>query len=155
MASHPSPSAQLPEPLAGGLLVSIVVPMLNEERYIGGCLDSILAGSFPPEQCEVLVVDGGSVDGSREIVRARSDRHPSLRLLNNPRRIQGAAMNIGIQNARGKYVLRMDAHSEYPRDYVQNCVEELERTGADNVGGTWEVTPTKPDFLARALTLTV
>lgn len=155
MTSHPSPSAQLPEPAAAGPQVSIVVPMLNEERYIGGCLDSILAGSFPVEQCEVLVVDGGSVDGSREIVRARTDRHPSLRLLDNPRRIQGAAMNIGIQNARGKYILRMDAHSEYPRDYVQNCVEELERTGADNVGGTWEVTPARPDFLARALALTV
>lgn len=155
MASHPLPSAQLTEPVAGSLLVSIVVPMLNEERYIGGCLDSILAGSFPLEQSEVLVVDGGSLDRSREIVRGKAKQHPSLRLLDNPRRIQGAAMNIGIQSARGKYILRMDAHSEYPRDYVQNCIEELERTGADNVGGAWEVAPARPGFLARSLTLTV
>ena len=89
MASRPFPSAQRADPAAGGPLVSIVVPMLNEERYISGCLDSILAGTFPLEQCEVLVVDGGSVDNSREIVRARLEQYPSLRLLDNPRRIQG------------------------------------------------------------------
>lgn len=107
------------------------------------------------DRCEVLVVDGGSVDRSREIVQDRIKQHPSIRLLENPRRVKGVAMNIGIQNARGKYILRMDAHSEYPRDYVQNCLEELERTGADNVGGRWRVVPAKPTFLARALALTV
>lgn len=129
--------------------------MLNEEGHIGSCLDSILSGTFPMDQCEVLVVDGGSEDRSREIVRVKMEQQPSLRLLENPRRVQGAAMNIGIQNARGKYILRMDAHSEYPRDYVQNCLEELERTGADNVGGAWEVIPARPTFLAKALALTV
>lgn len=129
--------------------------MLNEESYIGGCLDSILAGTLAMDQCEVLVVDGGSVDRSRKIVRAKMEQHPSIRLLENLRRVQGAAMNIGIQNARGKYILRMDAHSEYPRDYAQNCLEELERTGADNVGGTWKVMPASPTLLAKALALTV
>jgi glycosyltransferase involved in cell wall biosynthesis len=136
-------------------LVSIVIPMLNEEKHIGGCLDSILSGSFPLERCEVLVVDGGSVDRSREIVQDRMKQYPSIRLLENPRRVKGVAMNIGIRNARGEYILRMDAHSEYPRDYVQNCLEELERTGADNVGGSWTVVPGKPTFLAKALALTV
>jgi len=154
-ASQPSPAEPVSAADTGRPLVSIVVPMLNEESYVGGCLDSILAGSFPMDRCEVLVVDGGSVDRSREIVQAKMEQHPSIRLLENPRRVKGAAMNIGIKNARGEYRLRMDAHSEYPRDYVQNCLEELERTGADNVGGTCEVVPGKPTYLAKALALTV
>lgn len=154
-AFPPSPTEQVLEPVPKRPLVSIVVPMLNEESYIGGCLDSIVGGAFPMDQCEVLVVDGGSVDTSREIVRAKMEQYLSIRLLENPRSVAAAAMNIGIQKARGNYILRMDAHSEYPRDYVQSCVQELEHTGADNVGGTWKVIPVTPGPLAKALALTV
>jgi glycosyltransferase involved in cell wall biosynthesis len=129
--------------------------MLNEERHIARCLDSILAGTFPIAQCEILVVDGGSSDASRAIVNAKAAQCPAIRLLDNPRRIQGAAMNVGLANARGQYVVRMDAHSEYPPDYVAICVSELERTGAWNVGGTWNVTPGADTFMARAVALTV
>ncbi|MCI0438794.1 MAG: glycosyltransferase, partial [Chloroflexi bacterium] len=82
-------------------LVSIIVPMRSEERYIGACLDSILANDYPGEKLEIIVVDGMSADGSRKIVEGRMRRHPQIRLLDNPRRITPAAMNIGVRESGG------------------------------------------------------
>ncbi|HLQ76604.1 MAG TPA: glycosyltransferase, partial [Terriglobia bacterium] len=68
------------------LAVSIIIPMRDEEKYIGRCLDSILASEFPKDQYEVLVADGESQDASREIVLAKAAEHPCIRLLRNPGR---------------------------------------------------------------------
>ena len=57
--------------------------------------------------------------------------------LDNPAGIVPTAMNIGIRAARGEVIIRADGHNIYPRDYAENCVTCLERTGADNVGGPW------------------
>ena len=127
--------------------------MYNEEEFIGKCLDSLAATTFPRDHFEVLVIDGGSSDRSCEIVQGRAGRFVSLQLLDNPKRLSGAAMNIGIRTARGEYVVRMDAHSEYPPDYVKTCIEELQRTGAANVGGCCVTRPGAETFLARAFAL--
>src|SRR5579859_129535 len=123
------------------LLVSVIIPMRNEEKYIGKCLDSIIANGFPADQYEILVVDGDSTDCSREIVLGKQAQFPGLRLLRNPQKVVPPGMNIAIRQAKGRYIIRMDAHSEYPPDYIANCVAELERTGAANVGGRWITKP--------------
>src|SRR5437667_8711253 len=115
--------------------VSIIIPMRNEEKYIGRCLDSILANNFSREQYEILVADGESTDHSWEIAEGISSRCTNIRLLRNRNKIVPAGLNDAIRQARGRYIVRMDAHTEYPPDYIQNCVAELERTGAANVGG--------------------
>jgi succinoglycan biosynthesis protein ExoA len=119
-------------------LVSIIVAMRNEERFIERCLDSVAAQDYPHERLEVLVVDGRSTDHSREIVRAVSDRVPQLRLLDNERRISPAAFNIGIRNARGEVLTIISAHCSLAPDYVSSCVEYLQKTDADCVGGPIE-----------------
>jgi glycosyltransferase involved in cell wall biosynthesis len=131
--------------------VSIVIPMLNEERYIGPCLRSILGNQFPAGGEEILVVDGGSTDRSRDVVNELAATDPRIRLLANPERITPCGLNIGIRQARGKYILRMDAHAEFPSGYVVSCIEELERTGAENVGGVIETRPGAPTLVARAI----
>jgi glycosyltransferase involved in cell wall biosynthesis len=115
--------------------VTVIVPVLNEMRYLPSCLDGLLAGDFPADQMEVLVVDGGSTDGTREYVGRRSATDERLRLLDNPARTAPAALNIGIRAARGGIVVRMDGHAIPAADYVSSCVAALERTGADMVGG--------------------
>ncbi len=135
------------------LTVSIIIPMRNEEKYIGRCLDSVLANGFPGQQYEILVADGASEDGSREVVLAKAAAHPSIRLLHNPARFVPSGMNLGIRQARGRYIIRMDAHCEYPTDYVENCVSELERTGAGNVGGRWLTQPGSDRQIAKAIAL--
>lgn len=141
-------------PGGGAPLVTVVIPMLNEARYIGACVDSVRASDLPPEQVEVLVVDGGSSDGSREIVQSRASSQAGLRLLENPRRSPAAAMNVGIKAARGKYIVRLDAHSECSPSYLRHCIDELERTGAANVGGAIAVRAA-PGYLPQALALTI
>lgn len=135
------------------LKVSIVVPMRNEECRIATCLDSILRNDYPHEHLEILVVDGESTDGSREIVRERMIRFPLIRLLQNAKREVPAGLNLAIRQAQGQYILRMDAHCEYPPDYISNCVAELERTGAANVGGSLQTLPGANTWVARSIAL--
>lgn len=116
-------------------VVTVLIPMLNEERCIARCLDSILANEYPKERLEILVIDGMSTDSSEEIVRKYTERYSFLRLLKNPKRIQTVALNIGLAEAKGEIIIRMDAHTTYTQDYIHQCVSLLQTTGADNVGG--------------------
>jgi glycosyltransferase involved in cell wall biosynthesis len=121
----------------GGLLpfVTIALPCLDEERYIEACLRSVLAQDYPGDRLEIMVGDGRSRDRTREIVARLAAADPRVVLVDNPRRLQAAAMNEIVRRARGDVIVRMDVHCEYASDYVRKCVEVLERTGADNVGG--------------------
>src|SRR5205807_344935 len=110
------------------IVASVIIPMRNEGRYIGKCLDSVLNNKFPREQYEILVIDGDSTDRSREIVREKAAQHPNIKLLHNEKRVVPPGMNIGIRQAKGAYIIRMDAHSEYPADYIAICIRELEST---------------------------
>jgi len=109
----------------------VVLPTLNERPYIRDCLDSLLAQDYPG-LVEILVCDGGSTDGTRELVGSAS---APVRLLDNPGVTAAAGMNVGIAAAIGDVVCRADAHTLYAPDYVRRCVEVLRETGAQNVGG--------------------
>lgn len=115
--------------------VSIIVPVYNEEKYIERCVDSLLQQDFTGSR-EILFVDGGSTDATVKILQGYMEKYPELiRLLDNPGKTPPHAMNIGIENAMGKYIVRIDAHVEYAPDYVSKCIYYLENTDADNVGG--------------------
>jgi len=133
--------------------VSIVMPCRNEAAYIGPCLESVLATDYPLDRVEVLVADGRSDDGTREIVEAWAARHPCVRLLDNPARITPAALNMAIRAATGDVIIRMDAHGVYPRDYVSRLVDALQETGADNVGGVVVTLPADDTPVARGIAL--
>jgi glycosyltransferase involved in cell wall biosynthesis len=116
--------------------VSILIPCYQERNFIRGCLESVLAFELPDlTEIEVLVLDGGSTDGTREIVREVSERDNRVRLVDNPGRTQSAALNLGIPMSRGEYIMRLDAHSVYPSDYLKLCLQTALRTNADNTGG--------------------
>jgi len=136
---------------AGSLHVSIVLPCLNEARNIRSCLDSVVAGGFPKDQLELLVVDGQSDDGTREIVFEFSKRYSWISLLENVRRITPVALNIGIRAAKGQIIMRMDAHTIYPVDYIYGLVTWLIKSEADNVGGIAIVRPANQTPKANAI----
>lgn len=133
--------------------VTVAVPCRNEEAYIAACLDSILASDYPQNLLEILVVDGQSDDGTREILSRYAARHPCIILLENPKRTTPAALNVAIRAASGSIIVRMDAHVLYPGDYIRRLVEALEETGADNVGGVLETVPVDETPTARAIAL--
>ncbi|MFN8161333.1 MAG: glycosyltransferase family 2 protein [Solirubrobacterales bacterium] len=106
--------------------VSVLVPILNEARYLGETMPPILA-----QQCEggleFLLLDGGSDDGTLEILEGLAATDPRIRVLPNPGRHQSAALNIGLTEARAPLICRMDAHTRYPPGYVQAGVDRLGR----------------------------
>ena len=119
--------------------VSVIVPVRNEERYVGGCLSRLLDQDYPGERLEILVVDCLSDDRTRaiveELLRRRAPMPPVLRLIDDPGQERTTALNAGIRAAIGEIIMRVDARSMVPLDYVRKCVETLAATGADNVGG--------------------
>jgi glycosyltransferase involved in cell wall biosynthesis len=131
--------------------VSVLVPCRNERPFIADCLNSILASDYPATLLEILVIDGMSDDGTQDVIRSIAATTPHLRLLPNERGIVPAALNLGIAEATGEVVIRMDAHNEYPRDYISALVDWLEKTGADNVGGAWITRPANGSTTARAI----
>lgn len=115
--------------------VTIIMPCYNEEKYVGRCLDSIIAQDYPKDKLEVLAIDGKSTDKTREIVKKYTREYPFIKLLDNPKRIQTFATNIGLKNAKGDVIIRMDAHAKYPKDYIPKSVCWLKKSEADCVGG--------------------
>lgn len=132
-------------------LVSIIIPCRNEEKFIGACLDSIIANDYPKDRLEVMVVDGMSEDTTRAIVEKYSRRHAFIRLLDNPKRIISPALNIGLREAKGEIIMKMDAHSTYPKDYISSCVRYLGEYQADNVGGVLNIVPRENTMVARCI----
>lgn len=117
-------------------MVSIIIPVLNESKYIERCLRSLMNNTYDREKVEILVFDGGSSDETREIVGRLAEEDSRLRLLNNQSRFQGAALNLGIKIARGQVIVRFDGHAEASPDYIQRNIEVLnEHTDAWCVGG--------------------
>ncbi|MRJ06734.1 MAG: glycosyltransferase family 2 protein [Epsilonproteobacteria bacterium] len=135
--------------------ISVIMPTLNEEKFIGRALESLLETSLSPEEMEILIVDGGSRDRTREIVKEYQKRYPFIHLLENPHKIVPIAMNIGIKKARGEYIVRVDAHSIYPPDYIAQLVKYHQQLGADNVGGrvVTQLAEKSPTAVAIANTL--
>ena len=118
--------------------ISVILPVRNEEKYIEACVASIFAQDYPAEQMEVLFVDGRSEDRTVALLHEMQKAHPQIVVLDNPNRTVPYAMNIGIRESRGEVIVRLDAHAEYPEDYVRLSVETLLSRDCDNAGGVFE-----------------
>ncbi|MDR3536966.1 MAG: glycosyltransferase family 2 protein [Acetobacteraceae bacterium] len=114
--------------------VAIVVPVLNEERYIEACLHALLQQAAGID-ADVLVFDGGSTDATRQIVARLQASHPRLALHDNPGRLQSAAVNLAARIASPDVtvLVRADAHAGYPPDFVATCVTALRQHDATAV----------------------
>ncbi len=117
------------------LLVTIAMPCLNEAAHVEACLRSVQRQTYPRDRIEMAIAEGGSTDGTREILARLANEDPRIHVLDNPDRLQAAGLNRILLQAKGDVIVRMDVHCEYAPDYVEKCVAVLERTGADNVGG--------------------
>jgi len=135
------------------VFVSIVMPVRNEEKYIGGVLDSVVVNDFPRNMLEILVVDGMSDDRTIEIASDYAKRYPFVRVIENRRKNAAAAMNIGIEASSGDVVIRLDAHAIYPRDYISKLVKALDELNADNVGACVETLPADDSSKARSIAM--
>lgn len=115
--------------------VTVTIPCRNEEKIIAKCLNSIIANDYPKDKLEVLVVDGMSDDGTREIVKKMVEEYKFIKLMDNTNKITPVALNIGIKNAQGNVVIILSAHSTVASDFVAKNIEYLQKTDANCVGG--------------------
>jgi succinoglycan biosynthesis protein ExoA len=115
--------------------VLVVIPTLNEAAHIEHVVETLARGWNPRHEVRVVVVDGGSTDGTVETVHRLAASRTWLSLLPNPQRIQSAAVNLAARRlGSGTDVLvRCDAHADYPDGFVRALVETLERAQADAV----------------------
>jgi len=135
------------------LKVSIIIPCRNEEKFIGKCIDSIIAQDYLMNKLEVFVIDGISEDNTRKIVKSFIKEYSFIKLLENPKKIVPTALNIGIRNAKGDIIFRMDAHNIYKKDYVLKCVKYLNKYTVDNIGGIWITLPGDNTIIAQSISL--
>ena len=131
--------------------LSVLIPCRNEVRFLARCLDSVLAGDYPASEMEVLVIDGGSADGTRELIGRYAAADPRVKLIENPERITPCALNRGIDAARGEIIARVDAHAAVARDYFSKCVAHLIESGADNVGGGMRTIAQQQSWVSGAI----
>ena len=123
------------------LELSVVIPCRNEAKYMSRCLESILENGYDTSRFEVLVCDGMSDDGTRDIVAQYSEKYAkdtTIRLLDNPNRTVPYALNVAIRAALAPIILRMDAHSIMDAGYIEHCLAALAaHPEAANVGGVF------------------
>lgn len=132
--------------------VSIICPILNEERFIERCIQSVLQQDIPVNEWELLLVDGGSTDRTRERILPYTEQHPNIRLLSNPHRTAPYAMNIGIRAAKGEYICRIDAHSSYAKNYVSTLRRYMTTLpDAANVGAVCRTEARDDSHKAKAI----
>jgi len=134
-------------------LVSIVLPCRNEARYIERCIVSLQASTYPKDRIEIIVVDGMSDDGTRQLLMRAAAHDSRIVLIENPKLTAPAAMNLGIARAAGAVIMRADAHCEYAPDYIPTLVTALDEHGADNVGGITKVVPGADTDVAQAIAI--
>ncbi len=131
--------------------ISIIIPCRNEDRYITQCLDSLLEMTYPKELVEIFVVDGMSEDTSRQLITHYSQIHPSIQLLDNPRKTTPTALNIGIMASSGEFIIILSAHADYPKEYCSALVEEAMQLKADCVGGVLETKSSKINNTSQSI----
>ena len=133
-------------------MLSVIVPIYQEEKYISKCIDSMLSQDYPKDDLEIILVDGMSKDRTREIVATYTAKYPFIRMIDNPERIAPCAMNRGIKEAKGDVIIRLDAHVYYPKNYFSLLVEKLnELPGAENVGALCDTLPVNDSITAQSI----
>jgi succinoglycan biosynthesis protein ExoA len=123
-------------------VVSVIVPCRNERRYLEGFCANVLRQDVPPGwRLELVVADGESDDGTRELLRQLAQSDPRITWIANPARIVSPGLNAALKVATGDIIVRMDVHTDYAPDYVAQCLALHAETNADNVGGPWHAVP--------------
>jgi glycosyltransferase involved in cell wall biosynthesis len=115
------------------MMISVVCPVYNEEKYIEKLL--LFYKNAKPADKEIFLIDGGSTDRTKEIIIQYATNDTSIRLLDNPNKFVPFALNTAIPWCRGEYIVRLDAHTLYAKDYFEKILLVFKESGADIVGG--------------------
>lgn len=116
--------------------VSVIMPIRNEEAHIEQSLGAVLKQKYPSHKMEVIIADGMSDDRTLELIRKITRRSKiRVKILENKQRITPSGLNMALVNSIGEVIIRVDGHTIIEPDYIVQCVQALEKSGAANVGG--------------------
>lgn len=116
--------------------ITVVIPVRNEEKFIEKCIKSILKQTYPHNNIKVVFCDGMSTDQTRNIILRYQNKYPlMIEIIENKQKIVPVALNLCIKKLNTDYLIRLDAHSDYPNDYFEKCIETIIGVQADNIGG--------------------
>jgi succinoglycan biosynthesis protein ExoA len=116
-------------------IITVIVPVLNEAEYIDAMIDSLLQQQQENFSMELLLIDGGSTDGTLEKIKSYTQQFSFIRIIHNEKHITPVAFNRGIQSAKGEYIALLGAHSKYDPDYLETCLGEMHQQNADGCSG--------------------
>ena len=131
--------------------ISIIIPILNEEKYIKECIESIINFDYHKEALEILFVDGMSTDNTLKVINEYQKEYSYIQVIQNRDKIVPIAMNIGIKMAKGEYICRLDAHAKYPSNYISKLLEWSLKLDADNVGAVCKTKLKTDTRVAKAI----
>jgi len=133
--------------------VSVIIPCYNEEATIRKLLEALFAQTYSSERMEVIVSDGMSNDGTRDVIAAFQKEHETLsvKVVANQARTIPSGVNQAIRESRGEIIVRLDAHSMPIPEYVERCVTAHESGKGENVGGVWEIRPGAETWVAESI----
>jgi glycosyltransferase involved in cell wall biosynthesis len=114
--------------------VSLIIPTLNEEEYLEQTILSLLSNDYPSNKFEILLIDGLSKDNTLVIAQRLAKKFSNIRLMSNPKIYQSAALNIGIKESKGDFIIRADAHAIYDKNYIRSTIDLLQKNEYSNVG---------------------
>ena len=114
------------------------MPIINEEKFIKKAIDSILIQKILKEDYEILIADGMSTDGTREIIKSYQTKNKNIFLLDNPKKIVSIGFNIALTQAQGDIIVRLDGHSEFAPKYFKKCIKILNNSEIFCSGGIIE-----------------
>ena len=132
--------------------VSIIITARNEEKYLPMLFEDILNQTFPLQNIEVVLMDSNSTDNTRLVMEEfkKNNETLSVQIVTNERQIQAAGFNEGVKHATGDVVLKIDAHSRIPADFVQKNVDEI-LAGAYVCGGNRPTIVDSADDFSKTL----
>lgn len=131
--------------------VSILIPCRNESDCITQVLTDVVSLDYPQDKLEVIVADGQSDDGTVAKINDFISTHPNVQLIDNPHKTVPFALNLAIKQAKGEWIVRMDAHSNYPQDYLKQLISWAQKLDADNVGGVWKIVTKENTLMAKGI----
>ncbi|MCX6268081.1 MAG: glycosyltransferase family 2 protein [Bacteroidetes bacterium] len=131
--------------------VSVIIPCFNEEKFIGTILDNLISQDYPHDRMEIMAVDGNSKDQTQRIIKEYAVNHPFIKLVVNERQYVPFALNMGIRQSKGDFIIILGSHAEYSSDYISALIRASLSLDADNVGGLCKAKP--PDDTLGALAI--
>jgi len=135
--------------------ITILIPCFNEESFIETIIQNILDQDYPQEKLEAIFLDGMSTDKTANIISKYAIKYPFIKLIPNPEKIVPQAMNLGIDQAQGEIIIRLDAHAAYPKQYISKLIFWLRKLSAENVGGIWNIQHRSNSTKAKVISLTL